>query len=504
MENNLKYIGYSRKSSEAREKQVASIGDQNAECEKTKLQQNLNVIVKLEEDKSAFKPNHRPEFKLMLDKIKAGEANAILTWKPDRLCRNPEEGGILLQMLQDGVLKEIRTATGDVYTQESDHLVLQIHFGMANQYSRNLSQNVKRVINHKCERGQYPREAPVGFEGFGERGNRNIKPHPFEAPIILEACQLASDGQHSLGHLEEYIYSKGLRTRRNKKISKSHLYSILTSPIYYGYFYHAGELYKGSYEPIISKSLFEAVQRALKDRSKPRVHSWNSTYNGLIKCPSCGCAVTTTVKVKHYKRTGRTATYTYLHCTRRKGECTQPPIPLDTFERQLSDNISQIGIDEEVWALGIKLLKEKHGHEVEKNSNQRVHLQVKYNSYQDKLNRLIDMRADEEITRDEFITQKESLLKEQARIKELLEDSEGSAHNWLELAENFLNTAFHARDVIKSEDPEEKRDLIMAVGGNFFLRDKKLEFSFKQPYDVLLKPEYRTNWLPGQDSNLQP
>lgn len=109
------------------------------------------------------------------------------------------------------------------------------------------------------------------------------------------------------------------------------------------------------------------------------------------------------------------------------------------------------------------------------------------------------MRADEEITREEFIAQKELLLKEQAKLKELLEDSEGSAHNWLELAENFLNTAFHARDVIKSEDPEEKRDLIMSVGENFFLQDKKLEFSFKKPYDILLQPEYSTNGLGRQD-----
>lgn len=179
MENDLKYIRYSRKSSEAREKQVASIDDQNAECEKIRVQQDLNVVIRLKEAKSAFKPGVREKFQLMIEKIIAGEVNAILTWKPDRLCRNPEEGGKLLQMLQDGLLKEIRTAMGDVYTQESDHLVLQIHFGMANQYSRNLSQNVKRGNKYKCERGEYPREAPVGYQGYGERGKRNNKAPPF-------------------------------------------------------------------------------------------------------------------------------------------------------------------------------------------------------------------------------------------------------------------------------------------------------------------------------------
>lgn len=500
--NNLRYIRYSRKSSEAKERQALSIPEQNLECERYALKESLNVIYKLDESKTAFKPNKRPEFDKMIALIQSRQADAILTWHPNRIVRNPEEGGQVIQLLQDGVIKEIRIPSGDTYTPESDHLILQIHFGMANQYSRDISRNVKRSLNHKAERGEFPRPAIIGFETDGERGIKNLKPHPFEAPIIRETYELAATGKYSLGYLTQHIDKKGLRTKRGKKISKSHLHNILTSPTYYGYFYHNGELYKGSYEPVVSKSLFEAVQGALKDRSKPRVHSWNSAYNGLIKCPSCGCAITTTVKVKHYKRTGRTATYTYLHCTRRKGACDQQPIPLDAFEQQLSNNISQIGIDEDVWTLGIKLLKEKHKHEVEQNNNQRVHLQVKYNSHQDKLNRLIDMRADEEITRQEFITQKELLLKEQAKLKELLEDSEGSAHNWLELAENFLNTAFHARDLIKNGNPDEKKDLIMAVGGNLFLKDKKLQFSFKKPYDILLQPEYRANVLRRKDSNL--
>ena len=217
----------------------------------------------------------------------------------------------------------------------------------------------------------------------------------------------------------------------------------------------------------------------------------------MVKCPSCGCAITTTVKEKYYKRTNRKVVYKYLHCTRRKGICHQPTITLVEFENQLLGKLSEISIDKEVWNLGIKLLKQKHKHEVETNTKQRVYFQKKYNDLQNKLNRLIDMRADEEITKNEFLLQKELLLKEQANMIERLEDSESSAHGWLELVENFLNTAFQARYVVTNGTPEEKRDLIMAVGQNLFLRDKKLEFSFKKPYDVLLKPEFRSNGLPG-------
>lgn len=492
----LKYIKYSRKSSEAKEKQALSITDQNSECDQYAIKQGLNVIYRLEEAKSSFKPHIRPEFDRMIDLIKRGLVNAILTWKPDRLCRNPEEGGILLQLLQDGKIKEIRTATGDIYTQDSDHLVLQIHFGMANQYSRNLSQNVRRGLYHKAERGEFPRSAILGYEGYGERGNRKMKPHPFESPLIIEAYQLAKTHYYSLGYISEFLYKKGLRTKKGKKVHKNHIYKILTTPTYYGYFYHNGELFKAtSYEPLISKSLFDDVQKALKDRSKPKKSIWGHIYNGLIKCTDCGCAITTTVKRKFYRRTNRTADYIYHHCTHRRGNCNQQPISTDNLENQFIKNISKITIDEEVWKLGINLLKEKHKHESEKNITHLIQLENQSRNIQDKLNRIIEMRADEELTKEEFISQKELLLKEQAKIEDLINDNKSSALNWLELTENLLNTAFYARDIIKNGNSEEKRNLILSVGENLFLGDGKLKFSFKKPFDVLLLPEYRTNVL---------
>ncbi|HWA52327.1 MAG TPA: recombinase family protein [Patescibacteria group bacterium] len=496
MNNKLKYIRYSRKSSEAKEKQALSISDQNLECENYALREHLNVVLKLEESHSAYKPSNRPEFDKMVKLIEAGEIDAILTWHANRLCRNPKEGGMLLQLLQDGVLKEIRTTAGDIYTSESDQLILQIHFGIANQYSRDISRNVRRSLLHKSERGEFPRQAILGYEGEGVRGKRNMVPHSFEAPLIKEAYELVAYKACSLGYLSEYFHKKGLTTKRGKKISKSHWYAILTNPAYYGYFYYREEIYKGIYTPIVSKTLYDAVQTALSGRSRPKTKIWNATYNGIFKCKNCGCFITTTFKTKNYKRTQRTVDYVYMHCTHRKGSCTQKPITLKSFEKQLLDRISKISIDEEVWSLGIKLLKAKHSHEIEQNTSQRLQYQTKYNAYQDRLNRLISMRSEEEITKQEFITQKELLLGEQARVKSLLNDTESSEHTWLELAEDFLNTAFYARDLITSGKPDEKRNLIMTVGENFFLEDERLDFSFKKPYDILLIPDCRTNMLP--------
>lgn len=294
--NKLKYIRYSRKSSESKEKQVVSIQDQNSECDKYSQEMGLRITYKLEEAKSAFKPNNRPEFDRMITLLESKQADAIITWKPDRLCRNPQEGGILLQLLQDGTVKEIRTPNGELYTQDSDHLILQLHFGMANQYSRNLSQNVKRGLDYKCERGEYPRPAIVGYKTKGDRGRKNLVPHQFEGPIIKELFKLASDGRYSISMLIERSWKRGLKTKSGKKLSRSHIHKILTTPTYYGYFTHNGEMFKGNYEALVSKRLFDKVQEVLSNRSKPQKNSWKSKWNGIMFCASCGCAVTTSIK----------------------------------------------------------------------------------------------------------------------------------------------------------------------------------------------------------------
>ena len=498
----LRYILYARKSTEAKERQALSIPEQISECRKCIETLGLTVVKELQESKSAFKTNNRPAFDTMLAMIKRNEADAILTWKPDRLCRNPKEGGELLQLLQNDVIKEIRTPLGDSYTPESDQIILLIHFGMANQYSRNISQNVRRSLPNKVGRGEYFREAPLGYENFGKvKGHRNIQPNAFEAPIMKGAFEMASIGCFSLKYIAEELFGKGLRTKKGKPISKSHLYQMLSNPIYYGYFYFKGELYKGSYTPIISKDLYDKVQIALGNRSKPKINSWKSPYNCLIKCSYCGCSITTTVKRKYNKGTDRTAIYTYHNCTKRHGFCPQKPVMTSKLEEMLVNVVSGVSIDKDVWSLGMELVKSKYSSQVKQHNTQLEHHREVYNTLQDRLNRLIIMRADDEITPEEFKEQRNLIMEERSKVEDKINDTKYSSDNWLERTEEFLDTAYYAKEVIQGEDIEKKRKLITTLCCDLTLKDGNLDVTYRKPFDVLLNPAYSTSWLGDRDSN---
>jgi len=93
--------------------------------------------------------------------ITDGKADAILCWKLDRLARNFIDGGLVMDLLQRGVIKEIRTYEA-VHLPNETSFILAMQFGMANQYSRDLSVNVKRGNREKLSRGEWPNHAPFG------------------------------------------------------------------------------------------------------------------------------------------------------------------------------------------------------------------------------------------------------------------------------------------------------------------------------------------------------
>src|SRR3990167_3065253 len=301
MSNQLIYAEYDRKSSEPKERQVLSIDEQREECAKVTSRERLKVVLRLEESRSAFKPNNRPEFDKMIELIESGRANAILTWKPDRLCRNPKDGGTLLQLLQDGILKEIRCAEGEVYTPESDHLILQIHFGMANQYSRNLSRNVKRGNYYRFHnKRQWLGPAKIGWLNVTnpDTKEKEIEVDSERFPLVVKGIRLILSGAHTpmqaLHKLNNELCFRTRKTKRQggKPLSKSGWYKLLADPYLYGLMIRREGETMGNHKPMLTEDEFNRLQIILGRKGKPRIAKHQFAYKEVLKCGGCGGSIT--------------------------------------------------------------------------------------------------------------------------------------------------------------------------------------------------------------------
>src|SRR2546426_10786764 len=86
---------YSRKSTEAEDRQILSIDSQIDDVKRLAEKLGLTIGEIFTEARSAKAPG-RPVFNDMMRRIAAGEGAGILCWKLDRLARNPMDGGSLI------------------------------------------------------------------------------------------------------------------------------------------------------------------------------------------------------------------------------------------------------------------------------------------------------------------------------------------------------------------------------------------------------------------------
>jgi hypothetical protein len=134
------------------------------------------------------------------------------------------------------------------------------------------------------------------------------------------------------------------RSRNGKVLTLSVIYKMLNNPYYSGLFTYDGKWYKGSYEPIISKELFDAVQKKMvvPPKSKPGTRQFDFTK--IFKCGSCGSGVTAQEITRHFS-SGTRRKYIYYHCTQFNDfDCKEPYIREEKLVEQLAEHLKQVSI----------------------------------------------------------------------------------------------------------------------------------------------------------------
>ncbi|MFA5779324.1 MAG: recombinase family protein [Elusimicrobiota bacterium] len=480
----IKYFLYARKSSEADDKQVASIPSQIDELKKIAQRDGLNVIDILTEEQSA-KASGRPIFNKMIARIKKQEAKGILCWKLDRLARNFIDGGQIIDMLQHGLIEHIQTFERSYYPSDNV-LMMAVEFGMANQYIRDLSVNIKRGIRNRVERGWCVGLAPIGYlNKIEEKEQRIIIKDPERFELVKKIWNLLLEKHYSIEKLHQIAINKfGLTQRNGKKPCLSKFHHTFTNPFYYGYFRYKGELHKGNHEPMISIQNFNTAQEILHNRMKPQSKTHTFPFTGLIKCGECGAMITAEEKTKHQKN-GNVHHYTYYHCTGKKDpNCSQQSITGKELEKQILSVLENIEIPFEFHRWAMKQLRLENEKESKSRNKILENQQKALSGCVHKIDRLIDMRASGEISEEEFSRKRTETTKEKALFEELLKDTCDRVDKWLDMADEVFHFAGDAKKKFETGTLEDKRQILACLGQNLILKDRILTIELRDP----LKP----------------
>ena len=476
-----KYFLYARKSTEDEERQVMSIEAQLAELDEYAKRENLEVIEKFIENKSAKSPG-REIFNEMMAKVKdSKEPLGLLAWHPDRLARNSIDGGQIIYLIDTGKLTSLRFPTFWFEPTPQGLFMLQVAFGQSKYYSDNLSENVNRGIRQKLRRGEWLSLAPLGY--VNNPKTRNIEPDPVKAKIIKKVFEEFAAGKHTLASLGERLSFFGVVSRNGTKICKSTLQGTLTNSAYIGVIDYHGEAYEGKYEPIVSRATFEAVQRVLKDRAKPRKNKkgHNFPFVGLLRCGECGAAIT--AQYAH----GNGGTYIYYRCTKRLGPCSQRYLREDLVIAQLKQAISKVALCED-WTE--KMLAQVDIWEKDTAQSSQTfaqNLQIKIKEIDAKLDKLVNAFLDGDIDKEIYLSKKDDIVRSKAEFMQKKADFGRKGNLWIEPLREWIKTAHHAEKLASSQNFYEIKIFMEKIGTNRRLLDKKVILDFKKPFDLSLE-----------------
>lgn len=500
----LRYVLYARKSTEDESKQLRSIEDQIYDCQRLSDSLGLNIVARLTEKKSAKTPNNRPVFTQMIRDIRQGKYDAVISWHPDRLARNMREGGELIDMVDEDVLKDLRFVTHYFTNDANGKMLLGMAFVLSKHYSDDLSQKVSRGMRLSFAEGKSSGTPKPGYirdeSGFYQPDGKNFT-------LISEAWQMRLTGapyRENADHLNKGGYGrkikgkKGVRAGEIVQMDYRRLPNIFTDPIYYGVLMQKNKQIDlrnvpgYTFVPAVSEEDWNAVQAlAPRGRRNLRVKKHATYYplRGMVICSYCERVMYAGASKGNGKR------YMYYRCETEG--CERPKKSIRAKEvfnfvyDFLDDGLNLTEKDYQNYQTSLQDIAE----------SKRQLLQVQLHSREGALKAtaakvrersLAIVKLDKgstawkvnegEIKRLEL--EQEDLESEVSKLKHELASAEENNFT----IEQFLNLSKLARTKLEAASAEAKDRICQMIFLNFVVNEEKVvDFQMREPFATLLK-----------------
>ena len=347
----MRYCLYARKSTESEEMQVLSIESQVKEMLALAEKEKLEIVDLKRESHSAKEAGARPVFNEIVEEIKSGKYNGILTWAADRISRNAGDLGRIVDLMDQGLLKDIRTYGQRFGNNPNEKFLLMILGSQAKLENDNKRINVKRGLKARAEMGLFPGMAPCGYLNDKRSDHRcEILVDPIRGSVMKQMFEKVGNERWSGRKVYQWLkFEMRFTAKSGKALSLSNVYNLLRNPIYFGIFEYprgSGNWYTGKHKALIPRELFQAVQEKLAEDNRPKKKFQDFTFTKLMVCGVCGSGITAQEKQKGLAD-GGVNTYVYYSCCKSKDRaCKNPYLREDRLIEQLLALLEHVSIDE--------------------------------------------------------------------------------------------------------------------------------------------------------------
>lgn len=536
-------FGYCRVSSDE-QKGNYSIPQQKRSISEFAERNNYKVIKFYVDEGFTATVDNRPDFLQMIDDCEEGtkKVKAIIVYHTDRFARNELDHALHKRGLQKVGVELLSVMQPMIDDSPEGHLMDTMMAGINAYYSRDLSRKTKRGMLGRWNAGWWPSWAPPGYVNIDKQGklskrfysadkqklfdalNRRLDPIEIDlltSEFVKQAFQLYSTGNYTYLKLAKIMGKKGLLDRSGNPIPHQSLHAIITNRFYYGWMAWGGMEKMGNHKALITKELFDLCQYVSAQHrqflTRSRKHQF--LLRGLIFCADHkgkrrvrGYGKETVYEELNLRLTAEKHTdihsshrteISYYHCP--KAGCRTSYVETGKLEKMVANQIKKMEFKKEF----VELVKSKIRSILSKNQGDiegRVQvLENRKKSFNSKLNKLIDMRTNDEITREKFLELQTEVNGRIGELEEQIFELKTKAKIDFRLIDEVLSLTTNIYQTYTEAPDFLKRHYLRLFFDQIFIRDRKIwKISENSVFSTLRKQQeviLRGNWLGDRDSN---
>ena len=309
---------YVRVSTEDQAREGYSIDAQLKEIKKYAKEHNIFIDPKYifkDEGISGRKAEKRPAFMEMIKtaKSKPKPFDCILVHKLDRFARSRKDSIVYKSLLKEDCKIDVISITENIGNDKNDVILEAVLESMAEYYSLNLSDEVKKGQLEKHSKGGFQTCPSLGYKVI----NKELVVDEEEAKIVKYVFEEYTNKNTPMLTIAKQLNELGYRTKKKNKFENRSIYYILNNPIYIGKLRYTpggrnGNLNftdentifsDGTHPSIIDMELWNKTQNLLNKNKKFKVphqqnHNIDCWLKGIIRCKKCNCTLVKTYQTK--------------------------------------------------------------------------------------------------------------------------------------------------------------------------------------------------------------
>jgi site-specific DNA recombinase len=285
--------------------------------------------VYVDNDISASSGKPRPQYRSMLEAIKAGEVEGVIAWHPDRLYRKLRDLEELIEVAEARsiTIRTVRAGEFDLGT-PTGKMLARILASVSAGEGDIKADRWRRSVRQRRERGDLPKMGPRLF-GYERNGSINLE----EAAHVRALVDDLLDGVGLL-RAAHNLNERGARTTLGNQWSRASVLKYLRNGRIAGRSTLNGEtVARGDWPALIDEETFEQIQQVLSARAgtappRPRV----SLLIGIVTCSACGKNLITNSRAPRSGSTTRVRTY---RCSQQPGSgaCGKMAVTAEPVEK---------------------------------------------------------------------------------------------------------------------------------------------------------------------------